>query len=159
MIKEAVLSEDGRYRYRLSRVWGDGPRVTFILLNPSTADEQFDDPTLRRCINFARDWGYGALSIVNLYALRATDPSELWKADDPVGPENGRYLAEAGKTGDPLIAAWGTHAKNQRVQEVVTIAGFENLACLRVTKSGTPSHPLYLPKNLAPVPWRQQLKR
>ena len=153
MRSQAELSSDRRYRYRLSRLWADGPRVTFVMLNPSTADETADDPTLRRCLGFAKAWGYGGLEVVNLYALRATDPIELWKSDDPVGPENDRYLREAGASGAPLVAAWGAHAKRARVQEVLSIPGFDRLTCLRVTKMGYPSHPLYLPKALKPVPW------
>lgn len=156
MLREAELSADHKYRYRLSRVWLDGPRVTFIMLNPSTADDQIDDPTIRRCINFAKNWGYGGLNVVNLYALRATDPFELWKAEDPIGPENERYLAEAARSGELLVAAWGAHAKKERAREVAMLPGFEKLTCLRVTKDGAPSHPLYLRRSLTPIPWSVQ---
>lgn len=157
MRSQVELSHDRRYRYRLSRLWADGLRVTFVMLNPSTADETADDPTLRRCLGFARTLGFSGLDIVNLYALRATDPRELWKVDDPVGPENNRYLEEAGASREPLVAAWGGHAKNVRVQEVLAIPGFDRLTCLRVTKMGYPSHPLYLPKSLKPVSWSPAL--
>ncbi|MGK0722883.1 DUF1643 domain-containing protein [Leucobacter sp. W1478] len=157
MIKEAVLSADGKYRYRLSRIWSDTPFITFVMLNPSTANDQIEDPTLRRCINFACGWGYGGLNIVNLYALRATDPSELWLSDDPIGPENAHYLTEAGRSGEPLVAAWGGHAKPGRVRDVLRISGFERLMCLRITKRGAPAHPLYLPKTLTPVSWPGQV--
>lgn len=153
MHSEAELSADRLYRYRLSRFWAHGPRVTFVMLNPSTADENTDDPTLRRCLGFARAWGFDGVNVVNLYALRATNPMELWKADDPVGPENDRYLREAGAGGAPLVAAWGAHAKRARVREVLSLPGFERLTCLRTTKRGYPSHPLYLPKTLTPIPW------
>lgn len=153
MRSHAELSSDRVYRYRLSRFWADGPRVIFVMLNPSTADENVDDPTLRRCLGFAKAWGFSGLDVVNLYALRATDPMKLWKVDDPVGPENDRYLREAGASGAPLVAAWGAHAKDARVQEVLAIPGFDRLTCLRVTKRGYPSHPLYLPRGLEPVAW------
>lgn len=123
------------------------------MLNPSTADENSDDPTLRRCLGFAKAWGYSGVDVVNLYALRATDPMELWKAPDPVGLENDSYLREAGANGAPLIAAWGAHAKSARVREVLAIPGFDQLMCLRTTKKGYPAHPLYLPKDLKPKPW------
>ncbi|TFD53489.1 DUF1643 domain-containing protein [Cryobacterium sp. Hh7] len=149
----AELSEDRTYRYRLSRVWSDGPRATFVMLNPSTADEYSDDPTLRRCIGFARHWGLGGLNVVNVYAFRATKPADLWTAADPIGPENNRYLEDAAANDEVLVAAWGAHAKQERVQEVLSIPGFDRLTCLRTTKRGYPSHPLYLPKELLPVPW------
>jgi hypothetical protein len=151
--RRAEFSQDRAYRYRLSRVWGDGPRATFVMLNPSLADEHFDDPTLRRCIGFARQWGLGGLNVVNLYAFRATKPADLWTAADPVGLENDRYLEEAAVSGERLVAAWGAHAKPPRVQEVLSIHGFDQLTCLRTTKRGYPSHPLYLPKGLSPVTW------
>lgn len=151
--RHADLSADRMYRYRLSRTWADGPRATFIMLNPSTADERADDPTLRRCIGFARRWGFGGLIVVNLYALRATRPADLWTAADPVGTENDRYLAGASETRGLLVAAWGAHAKRERVREVMALPGFEQLMCLRTTKQGHPSHPLYLPQSLMPVSW------
>ena len=119
--REAELSEDRLYRYRLTRIWGDGPRATFVMLNPSTADEHVDDPTLRRCMGFARAWGLGGLNVVNLSAFRATIPAELWRAVDPIGPDNDDYLRAAGASGEPLIAAWGNNAKLHRVQEVLSV--------------------------------------
>jgi len=153
ILRQAVLSEDRVYRYRLERTWAEGARATFVMLNPSTADEDSDDPTLRRCMDFARRWGLAGIAVVNLYALRATDPAELWRATDPVGPENDRYLAEAAASGEALIAAWGARARDTRVREVLAIPGFERLTCLRTTKRGHPGHPLYLPRTLTPVPW------
>lgn len=153
MIRDAVLSDDHQYRYRLERSWAEGDQVTFVMLNPSTADANEDDPTLRRCVGFARAWGYAGLSIVNLYAYRATNPAELWRTSDPVGPDNDTYLRTAGVSGDLLVAAWGGNAKSQRVQEVVSLPGFERINYLRLTQAGQPSHPLYLPKDLTPTPW------
>ncbi len=149
----AEFSSDRVYRYRLFRAWSAGPCATFVMLNPSTADEHVDDRTIGRCISYAKRWGLGGLKAVNLYALRATDPAELWRVEDPVGPENDRYLHEAGGSGGPLIAAWGAHAKQDRVREVLAIPGFDRLTCLGTTNKGAPRHPLYLSGLLTPAPW------
>jgi hypothetical protein len=93
--RSAVISPCGRYRYRLDRRWADGPSIAWIMLNPSTADSNTDDPTIRRIRAFSQAWGFGALTVVNLYAWRATDPRDLWQAPGPVGPENDAYLVEA----------------------------------------------------------------
>lgn len=153
LTRHAALSEDRVYRYQLSRSWGGGPLVTFVMLNPSTADEHTEDPTLRRCMRFAQEWGFGGVRLVNLYALRATNPHDLWRAVDPVGPENNRYLSEAAAQAGTLVAAWGIHAKANRVAEVRALPGFETLTSLRTTRDGHPGHPLYLPKSLTPSPW------
>lgn len=155
--RKAKVSEDRVYRYRLTRVWAEGTRTTFVMLNPSTADAAADDPTIRQCIGFARRWGYSGLDVVNLYALRATNPAELWAAADPIGPDNDRYLAEAAASGGRLVAAWGAHAEQPRVRDVLAIPGFDRLTCLRTTKRGHPSHPLYLPGDLSPVLWPAQI--
>lgn len=153
MRSRAVFSDDRAYRYLLTRDWGEGPRATFVLLNPSTADEFVNDPTISKCIRFAKRWGLGGLNFVNVYALRSTDPKGLWRVDDPVGPENDWYLSEAAADGEQLIAAWGTHPKRERVEEVLALPGFERLLCLKTTKDGHPHHPLYLPESLTPILW------
>lgn len=149
MVRGAAISQDGRYRYMLARQWDDRPAATFIMLNPSTADDMVDDPTIRRCIGFARTWQCGGLVVVNLYALRSTDPRALWADPDPVGPENDFHLAAAARAFEhraPLVAAWGAHAKADRIQHVLTIpAVADRLQCLGTTKAGAPRHPLYLP--------------
>lgn len=153
----AEISEDGRYRYVLGRQWGGGPLVTFVMLNPSTADAERDDPTIRRCMGFARSWGAGAMHAVNLYALRSPDPRALWFHEDPVGPDNDRHLAQhahlARRDSAPLVAAWGAHARPDRVAAVLAIAGMDRLSCLGVTKDGAPRHPLYLPATATLYPW------
>jgi hypothetical protein len=153
----AEISECGRYRYTLGRQWGDGPLVTFVMLNPSTADAEMDDPTIRRCLGFARSWGAGALHVVNLYALRSTDPAALWVVPDPVGPDNDRHLAQhahlAVRDGAPIVAAWGANARQDRVAAVRALPGMDRLQCLGVTKDGAPRHPLYLPAIAEPRPW------
>lgn len=149
VVKRAVLSDDGRYRYALSRTWEPGVwSLAFIMLNPSTADAEIDDPTIRRCMGFARSFGYGGITVVNLYAYRATQPLDLWRAEDPVGPENDAYLrailADRQEHGVPVVAAWGANAKPDRVAEVLAMPGAARLSALGVTKGGAPRHPLYL---------------
>lgn len=143
---DAVISKDGRYRYLLERSWSDGPTITFVMLNPSTADAAIDDPTIRRCIGFAKKWGGGRLRVVNLYALRATDPKELWIAKDAIGEENDAYLLQSLQESELVIAAWGIHAKHERVKEVLDLVGQGKCKffVLGLTKSGSPRHPLYV---------------
>lgn len=152
---DAVLSGCGRYRYRLTRTWDpERPRATFIMLNPSTADAADDDPTIRRCMRYARAWGLGGLMVVNLYAFRATEPEDLWRADDPIGPDNDDHLRAvltATDAGAPVVAAWGVNARLDRVAEVMGFAG--PVTALGLTKAGQPRHPLYLRKDAQPVRW------
>jgi hypothetical protein len=144
------------YRYRLWRRWGPGPRVLFCMLNPSTADEVKLDATITRCLGFARDLGAGTLEVVNLFALRSTDPRELARHAAPVGPENDTAIAAAAQLADHVICAWGAdrfaHERARRVLGILRRAGAAP-TCLRQTKDGHPSHPLYLPATLRPVPY------
>lgn len=153
----ALMTEDGRYRYWLERRWGSGPWVTFVMLNPSTADATEDDPTIRRCVGFAKSWGLAGLMVVNLYALRSTDPKGLWTDDDPVGPRNDFHLRtaalDAAMGGTPLVAAWGANAKPSRVAQVRAMPGMDRLSHLGLTKAGAPKHPLYLRADLQPTRW------
>lgn len=149
---------EGPFRYVLWRRWGPGDVVVFVMLNPSTADALLDDPTIRRCIGFAKDLGAGALVVVNLFALRATNPDELLLTSfSPVGPLNDVYILTAAALaaeGGMVICAWGAHrAAGERAQKVVSMlrAGGVTPMRLRMTKSGHPSHPLYLPANLRPI--------
>lgn len=158
--RSAVLSPNGLYRYSLVRRWAlGGFPAQFIMLNPSTADAELDDPTIRRCVGFARSLGAAGLVVVNLYAYRATKPADLWKASDPVGPDADLYIAGvAARTvneGAPLIAAWGANAKADRVARVRNIIATHGaqLAALGVTKDGAPRHPLYLRADATPEPW------
>lgn len=156
----ATISEDGLYRYSLTREFphllGCGT-CTFVMLNPSRADADQDDPTIRRCIGFAQRLGYNRLHVVNLYAYRATDPFQLWEVDDPVGPLNDNVLRLAIWDTDLLIAAWGAHAKSDRVAEVRRMAmggnGRYPFLCLGKTKDGAPRHPLYLPADAELQAW------
>jgi hypothetical protein len=145
----AVVSPCGTYRYTLDRVWDASlPTALFIMLNPSTADASVDDPTIRRCVSFAKRMGCGALTVVNLYALRSTDPGALATHPDPVGPDNDTHIALAlGKRLGCVVAAWGAHpAANQRVDTVAALLAAHGwqVSCLGTTKGGAPRHPLYV---------------
>lgn len=154
----AVISEGGVYRYSLSRFWGDSKAnrlATWIMLNPSTADATEDDPTIRRCIRFTRRGNYDGLTVVNLFALRATDPWELAGHADPVGPDNDRWITSAATSSDLVIAAWGNHGTlNGRDKTVLEMLDslHVRLACLGTTTGGHPRHPLYLRKD-TPMTW------
>lgn len=144
----AIISPCGKYRYYLQRpLEGKGRRVVFVMLNPSTADAERDDPTIRRCLGFARREGASMLQVVNLFAYRATDPLELLKQSDPAGPENGGHLfAACTYPGALVIAAWGaggTPEHSIRFQELARAWGV-SLWCLGRTKDGSPKHPLYV---------------
>lgn len=147
VLRTADISPDGIYRYRLTRVWGSLPTLPFIMLNPSTADSTKDDPTIRRCIGFAKREGFGGIEVCNLYAFRATKPADLWQADDPIGPRNGQVLRDLltrWNGGSPIVAAWGAHAKHERVAWLLDKPGAHRLRCLGITKHGAPRHPLYV---------------
>ena len=110
MKSDAVLSADRAYRYALWRAWDERlESVMFIALNPSTADERTDDPTLRRCMGFARNWGYGSVTMANLFAWRATEPRDLLTAPDPIGPDNDAWLERLAAQSGLVVAAWGNH--------------------------------------------------
>ena len=146
--KNATFSDCRKYRYALSRTWnGKKKTILFIGLNPSTANEKIDDPTIRRCINYAQNWGYGSLLMVNLFAYRATLPSELKNVKNPIGNDNDLHIIELSKKADIAVAAWGNEGTLlNRDKEVKKI--LPNLMCLKINKSGQPSHPLYQKKDL-----------
>lgn len=155
----AELSTCRRYRYRLWRRWGDGPGLVVIGLNPSTADETADDPTIRRCVSKARSLGLPSLTMVNLFAFRSTDPRALMdpaRAQEVVGPENDAHLLAAALAGAMVLCAWGVHGRllfrDRAVTKLLRGAGLR-LHVLRLTKGGHPQHPLYLPEALRPVEW------
>ena len=154
MNSTATLSPCRTYRYSLTREWGSGLAVLFVGLNPSTADETLDDPTIRRCISFARDWGYARLHMANLFAFRATAPRDMKNASDPVGPENDRHLLALANDSALTVAAWGVHGTFGGRHNAVR-GMLPRLHYLRLTKDGHPGHPLYLPRTLKPVAWKQ----
>jgi hypothetical protein len=146
--KNAIFSDCRKYRYALSRTWnGKKKTILFIGLNPSTADEKIDDPTIRRCINYAQNWGYGSLLMVNLFAYRATMPSELKNVKNPIGNDNDLHILELSKKADLTVAAWGNEGFLLNRDKVVKKL-IPNLMCLKINKSGQPSHPLYQKKDL-----------
>jgi hypothetical protein len=158
----AIFSPDRVYRYILWREWNpDLPKCTFIGLNPSTADETIDDPTIRRCIRFAKEWGYGRMQMLNVFAFRATDPNVMKQAADPVGPDNDQWIVEAYTRSMLTIAAWGVHGHWQDRQTKVAELLRDNwtadrewgIQCLGTTKSGCPRHPLYLKASTLPEPF------
>jgi hypothetical protein len=150
----ARISADGLYRYALLRRWkDDGGFVTFVMLNPSTADATVDDPTIRRCVGFAKAWGYGAVHVLNLFAYRATDPKELTRVADPIGPENDTYLARHGVDSGLMVAAWGSHKMARPRAYDLTRRLHARWHCLGTTKDGSPRHPLYVAAATQPVKW------
>lgn len=155
----ADISDDGLYRYRLGRRWDASlPECVFIMLNPSTADAAQDDPTIRRCLGFAKSLGCGSLLVGNLYAFRATDPRDLFKAAEPTGgARNDEALTELFARGAITVAAWGAHAKSERVAEVLRLPGSDRLTALAITMAGAPRHPLYVPGATTPAAWRMAL--
>ncbi len=155
----AVLSECGRYRYRLTRVWDEtGSRVLWIMLNPSTADADTDDPTIRRCITFAKGWGYGGIEVVNLFALRSTNPRQLRTQDDPVGEGNLDTIQEAAldMSNTLIVCAWGAVGRYKGIGQIVYDLCRESgvtLHILEMGKTGMPCHPLYLSAKREPQVW------
>jgi hypothetical protein len=146
---DAQFSACGRYRYTLSRRWCEGsPTVLFVMLNPSTADAERNDPTIRRCLAFAQNWGFGRLTVANLYALRATDPRTLWTAADPIGPENDAVIEACGLRAARILVGWGAYPRaHERAAAVLSLLPAGKLRCLGTTKDGDPRHPLYMPRD------------
>lgn len=156
----AVISLCGLYRYELRRVLaGDGDgQCVFVMLNPSTADAETDDPTVRRCINFAHLWGCSELVVVNLFAFRASSPKDMMAASDPVGPENDRYIALANESARMVVCAWGARGgwrgRDNEVLRVINAGPASQLMSLGFTKDGQPRHPLYVRGNTELKIWR-----
>lgn len=146
----ATFSPCRTHRYALHRIWDEAsPPAMFIGLNPSTADETKNDPTVRRCIGFARRWGHGGLIMTNIFAFRSTDPNALTAAKDPIGPRNDRWLRQLQHEAAIVIAAWGIWgALHNRGREVLDLLDAPH--CLGITKCGAPRHPLYLRADLMP---------
>lgn len=170
MSRQCEFSSDRIYRYTLWREWDvdsltgcadDLPRVheylAVIGLNPSTADETQDDPTIKKCVKFAKRWGFGALCMTNLFAYRSTFPRDLLKVDDPTGPENLQHLFMAARDAGMVLAAWGKSVPiiSSRAEFVsgVLKAGGVNLFALRKNSDGSPQHPIYVPDATEPMPF------
>ena len=134
----------GNYRYLLWRKWDSkGKTVSFIMLNPNSADAQINDPTITRCINFAKSWGYGRLEVVNMLAYRTSKPSLLKQAAEPIGRDNNRFILESVKRCDRIILAWGNHGvwRKQDLYILQLLENYDYLYSLGITKQGCPRHP------------------
>lgn len=155
MISDAYLSSCEQYRYELRRIWDEEkPKVLFIMLNPSTADENIDDPTIRRCIGYAKEWNCGGILVGNLFAYRSTNPNGLLKVDDPIGDDNIWHIKNLVSQSDIVVCAWGNSNIVKRLDKKIkydyrplTVIK-NNLHCLELSNDGTPKHPLQLKKNL-----------
>ncbi len=181
IIKDAALSEDGLFRYTLTRWWGEkhfsepdcGLWMPIGMLNPSTADSFIDDPTIRRCVSFAAGLGYNGLLVVNLYAYRTSDPSDLADQPDAIGPRNddmirsvlraarGHTLGQASIEDLKFYCAWGVATghvhRHRKVLGMAIDTGFRPFA-FRRTKAGWPAHPLYLPADVQPAPYYEDTR-
>lgn len=169
MNRTTEFSPCRKYRYTLWREWdcdsltgcaddlkNAGSYLMVIGLNPSTADETQDDPTIRRCIGFAKAWGFGALCMTNLFAWRDTDPEDMKLSPDPIGPGNDKWLNECATRAGLIIAAWGKHGsylyRGAKVKSSMRDAGI-SLSCLKINGDGTPKHPLYISADTKPIPY------
>lgn len=151
MKTDANLSACRRYRYALWRTWDDSkPYAMFIGLNPSTADETEDDPTIRRCISYSKNWGFGGLCMVNLFAFRATNPIDMKSEKDPIGPDNDVWIRQLANDAGVIVAAWGNDGphmgRSKKAKEMIP-----NLKCLKTNRTGEPAHPLYQPGSALPI--------
>jgi len=155
MIKGAIISEDEQYRYQLWRIWDkDKPMVMFLMLNPSTADATEDDNTVRRCINFAKEWGYGGIYTGNLFAYRAKNPKDLLKAEEPVGEENLEHLESMSERCGEVICAWGNNDIVEKLQGKNSLEAIKKpMYAIEFSIDGNPKHPLYLRNGLTPKPY------
>ncbi|RBI73965.1 hypothetical protein DQW77_08200 [Roseovarius sp. TE539] len=153
----AVYSDCEKYRYLLTRTWDTcGQRALFIMLNPSTATEVQNDPTVERCERRARTLGFGAFRVTNIFAWRETDPGKMRAVPDPVGPENDHAIEESCAWADRIIAAWGAHGahlnRGARVRDLLRRTG-RPVHHLGLTQAGHPRHPLYIAYSKEPEPW------
>lgn len=170
MKRETIFSSDRKYRYTLWRSWagngdffkmdvknGQQPSyVQFVGLNPSTADETKDDPTIRRCIGFAKSWGYGAMCMTNIFAFRATDPNVMKREQDPVGMGNDTHILNCANAAGIIVAGWGNHGEHNDRSNWVKKMFFDcglKLHHLGLTSTNQPKHPLYLRADTKPTLW------
>jgi hypothetical protein len=177
----ACFDSTGAYRYCLWRIWAsEAPRLAFVMLNPSTADAEVNDATIRRCLGFAQRWGYGSLEVVNLFALRTPHPQQLRQVAEPVGAECDAFILAAVARAERVVLGWGNwgklYGRDRAVLDLLihsamthptmthptmthpTMTHAPNLYCLGCNQSGQPRHPLYLKREVQPVPygWREQ---
>ncbi|MDW4550147.1 DUF1643 domain-containing protein [Defluviimonas sp. D31] len=154
----ALYSECGAYRYLLRRDWGSGGHMLFVLLNPSTATEERNDPTIERCERRARAMGFAGFAVANIFGYRATDPRELKRSAAPVGPQNDATLLDAASGAALVLCGWGVHGahlgRGAEVEAALRAAG-RPLWQLGLTRDGHPRHPLYVGYARHPEPWRE----
>ena len=148
--KRAIFSPCQTYRYSLTRIWNENKKlILFIGLNPSTADETSDDPTIRKCMHYAYQWGFGGLIMVNLFAFRATLPNDLKKSKFPVGKNNNQFIINAILESEMAVVAWGNdgqlYGRDKEVLEFIP-----NPMCININKTGLPAHPLYQKNDASP---------
>jgi hypothetical protein len=163
-MKSAVIDPSGTYRYSLGRqLGGNGPRIVWVMLNPSTADGFVDDPTIRKICGFSTRWGYSHVTVVNLFALRSTDPRALKRHQDPVGPENDAHIRAAVEQAATVVCAWGNHGalhdRDLVVRRLIRSAG-KAAVVLGLNESGArkqPVHPLYQPYETQVSVWQEPL--
>jgi hypothetical protein len=149
---DAIFSDDRVYRYVLWRIWdSELPMVNIVGLNPATADEFTNDPTMRRCSAFAKSWGYGGFYMTNLFAYRTAYPKQLLKVENPIGADNDYWLNEIAARVDRVILAWGVNGtylnRDNKVYEILKYKAY----CIDKTKQGHPKHPLYLKSDMKPI--------
>lgn len=150
----AITSSTDEYRYLLTRTWDPAlSPICFVMLNPSTADAERNDPTIRRCIGFAASWGFGTLIVVNLYAYKTARPGELLLVEDPCGPENDAYIAYGIRSAQRTVFAWGCHSASSARSYCVTPM-VTSPYCLGKTRDGDPKHPLYVPATTKPIAFK-----
>lgn len=165
MMRTAIISNDQRFRYRLGRRWGERePYVCWVMLNPSTADADIDDPTIRRCIAFTQEWGFDALQVVNLFAMRSTDPEALLAVpiqewDRAVGPMNDEHVRDVAHGAAIVVCGWGSHKKLTskrvgRVGRTFELISEKYPMCLDINSDGQPKHPLYVKGGTPLKLWR-----
>lgn len=160
-LPKAIFSDDRMYRYILTRTWDTTkPYIIFVGLNPSTADETEDDNTIKKLVRYSKRWGYGGIIMTNIFAFRATQPKDMKKAEDPIGPDNDRYLCNIISSGQAttVVAMWGNHGvykqRGERVKQLLNemeFKGYINLKCFEISKQGQPKHPLFLSETLDPI--------
>jgi hypothetical protein len=155
----ATFSDCGRYRYLLNRKWAEGPACLFVGLNPSTANANENDATVRNCITLATTWGFSEMTIANLFAIRCRYPHILSTNRDPVGPENDRILTTAIRNAQTAVAMWGNHGLNSYGllprRDEFALPLHNNWQCIGITKQGAPRHPLYAAKTSTLMPFRR----
>ncbi|MGN7300360.1 DUF1643 domain-containing protein [Ferdinandcohnia sp. SAFN-114] len=163
MKRRAIFDPSRTYRYSMSRIWDESKKkIVFIMLNPSIANETADDNTTKKCITFAKKFGYGSLEIINLFAYVATDYNELknLSREVAIGKENIDYIIRAVNSADKIVAAWGENGTiHQRNKDIENLLRGYDIDCLKVTARGFPSHPLFLSYKCELIPYRRPNKK